>query len=56
MLLSKISGLQSFSNGFVKEGAGAGGTLISAILKTGTNSEELLQGIEKEYQRITTLQ
>ena len=53
---SKISGLQSFSNGFVKEGAGAGGTLISAMLKTGTNSEELLQGIEKEYQRITTLQ
>ena len=49
---SKISGLKSFSNGFVKEGAGAGGALISAILKTGTNPKELLQGIEEEYQRI----
>ena len=50
---SKISGLQSFSNGFVKEGAGAGGTMISAILKTGTNSKELLEEIEEEYNRIT---
>jgi uncharacterized protein (TIGR00303 family) len=53
---SEISGLKSFSNGFVKEGAGAGGALISAILKTRTNSKELLQGIEEEYTRITTLQ
>ena len=52
---SKISGLKSFSSGFVKEGAGAGGTMISAILKTGTNSKELMQGIEEEYNRITTL-
>ena len=49
-------GLKSYSNGFVKEGAGAGGTLISAILKTGINSEELLKGIEDEYERISTLQ
>lgn len=52
---STISGLKSFSQGFVKEGVGAGGALISAILKTGTNPKELLQGIEEEYQRITTL-
>jgi uncharacterized protein (TIGR00303 family) len=52
---SKISGLRSFSNGFVKEGAGAGGAIISAILKTGTNSQELLEAIEEEYNRITTL-
>ena len=49
---SKISGLESYSHGFVKEGAGAGGTMISAILKTGTNSKELLEGIEIEYNRI----
>ncbi len=30
--------------------------LISAILKTRTNPKELLQGIEEEYTRITTLQ
>ena len=52
---SKISGLKSFSSGFVKEGAGAGGTMISAILKTGTNSTDLLVGIEDEYNRITKL-
>jgi len=53
---SKIQGLRSYSEGFVKEGAGAGGAMISAILKTGITSEKLLEKIEEEYQRITTLQ
>ncbi len=53
---SKIQGLRSYSDGFVKEGAGAGGAMISAILKTGLTSEKLLEKTEKEYQRITTLQ
>jgi len=53
---SKIQGLRSYSGGFVKEGAGAGGAMISAILKTGLTSEKLLEKTEKEYQRITTLQ
>lgn len=53
---SKIEGLRSYSNGFVKEGAGAGGAMISAILKTGLTSEKLLEKTEKEYQRISTLQ
>ena len=53
---SKIQGLKSFSQGFVKEGAGAGGSLISAILKTGINSQKLLELTEDEYNRITTLQ
>lgn len=52
---SKISGLQSYADGYVKEGAGAGGSLISSILKTGTNSQKLLQLIETEYQRTATL-
>jgi uncharacterized protein (TIGR00303 family) len=52
---SKIQGLRSYSDGFVKEGAGAGGAMISAILKTGITSEKLLEKTEKEYQRITTL-
>ena len=50
---SKISGLRSYSEGFVKEGAGAGGASIACMLKTGINSEKLLSLTEKEYRRIT---
>ena len=49
---SKIAGLKAFSEGFVKEGAGAGGSMISAILKTGIDTENLLGLIEKEYRKI----
>jgi uncharacterized protein (TIGR00303 family) len=53
---SKIEGLRSYSKGFVKEGVGAGGAMISAILKTGITSEKLLEKSEEEYNRIITLQ
>jgi len=53
---SKIDGLKSYSEGFVKEGVGAGGALISAILKTGITSEKLLEKTEEEYQRVITSQ
>lgn len=53
---SQFFGLRSYSEGFVKEGAGAGGSMIAAILKTGKSSERLLELIETEYQRISTLQ
>ena len=53
---SNIKGLKSFSRGFVKEGVGAGGTMIAAMLKTGISSDELLKLIEKEYQRVITSQ
>jgi uncharacterized protein (TIGR00303 family) len=53
---SQFDGLRSYSEGFVKEGAGAGGSLIASVLKTGRSSERLLELIEKEYQRISTLQ
>jgi uncharacterized protein (TIGR00303 family) len=49
---SKIAGLKAFSEGFVKEGAGAGGSMISAILKTGIDTQTLLELIEKEYRKI----
>ncbi len=52
---SKIEGLKSYSNGFVKEGAGAGGAMISAVLKAGLTSDKLLQKAEEEYKRITNL-
>jgi uncharacterized protein (TIGR00303 family) len=50
---SKISGLKAFSDGFVKEGAGAGGSMISAILKTGIDTHTLLERIETEYKKIS---
>ncbi len=53
---SKIHGLKSYSEGFVKEGVGAGGAMISAILKTGITPEKLLEKTEEEYQRVITSQ
>ena len=53
---SQFHGLRSYSEGFVKEGAGAGGSLIASVLKTGRSSHRLLELIEKEYHRISTLQ
>lgn len=51
---SKFEGIRAFSQGFAKEGVGAGGSIIASILKTGTNSQKLLELIEKEYQQIFT--
>lgn len=51
---SKFSGLKAFSEGFAKEGVGAGGSIISSMLKTGNNSETFLSLAEKEYQRLFT--
>ncbi len=50
---SKISGLRAYAEGFVKEGAGAGGASIACMLKTGIDAEKLLSLTEKEYRRIT---
>ena len=52
---SKISGLKAFSEGFAKEGVGAGGSIIASILKTGNTSYDLLELYEKEYSRLFTL-
>ena len=53
---SSINGLKAFSQGFAKEGVGAGGSIISSMVKTGLDSEKLLELTEKEYQRIFTSQ
>ena len=50
---SKIPGLRSYANGFVKEGAGAGGASIACMLKTGINANGLLDLTENEYAKIT---
>src|SRR5919202_215517 len=49
---SQKPGLQAFANGFVKEGVGAGGVSIAAILKSRgkTTGKKLMNVIEKEYE------
>lgn len=49
---SKIDGLKAYANGFVKEGAGAGGASLAAMLKIGITSEQLLELTEKQYREI----
>jgi len=51
---SKFEGLRAFSQGFAKEGVGAGGSIIASKLKTGIDSHKLLELIEKEYARVFT--
>jgi NaMN:DMB phosphoribosyltransferase len=49
---SSKPGLQAFAKGFVKEGVGAGGASIAAMLKSRgrISGKKLLKAIEKEYQ------
>jgi uncharacterized protein (TIGR00303 family) len=52
---SKINGLRSFADGFVKEGVGAGGASLAAMLKVGIDSNHLLQLTEKQYENTILL-
>lgn len=49
---SSKPGLQAFAKGFVKEGVGAGGVSIAAMLKSKgrITGEKLLKAVEKEYE------
>jgi uncharacterized protein (TIGR00303 family) len=51
---SQYSGLKAFSEGFAKEGVGAGGSIISSMIKTGNDSAKFLELTEKEYHRLFT--
>jgi uncharacterized protein (TIGR00303 family) len=51
---SRYSGLRAFSEGFAKEGVGAGGSIISSMLKTGNDSTKFLEMVEEEYRRLFT--
>ena len=53
---SKHAGLKAFSEGFAKEGVGAGGSIISSMIKTGNDSTKFLEIAEKEYHRLFTSQ
>jgi len=52
---SKFSGLKAFSEGFAKEGVGAGGCIISSMMKSGLDKTKYLENAEKEYDRLFTL-
>jgi len=54
LIKSKFAGLRAFSEGFAKEGVGAGGSIISSMMKSGLDSGKFLGLAEKEYQRIFT--
>ena len=51
---SNFSGLKAFSQGFAKEGVGAGGSIIASMIKTGNGSTHFLTLFEKEYHRLFT--
>ena len=51
---SQHFGLRSYADGFVKEGAGAGGAIIASLLKTENSIEKLFTLFEQEYERIST--
>ena len=51
---SQYAGLKAFSEGFAKEGVGAGGSIISSMIKTGNDSTKFLEIAEKEYHRLFT--
>jgi uncharacterized protein (TIGR00303 family) len=54
---SSFPGLRSYANGYVKEGVGAGGVSIAAMLKSGghINGEMLLRAVEQEYYTISQI-
>lgn len=49
---SEIDGLRAFSEGFAKEGVGAGGSILAAILKTDMTTSSFLNKVESEYKRL----
>lgn len=52
--LSKFPGLRAFSEGFAKEGVGAGGSVIASMLKSGFPVSRFIPKLEDEYQRLFT--
>lgn len=51
---SLYPGLKAFSQGFAKEGVGAGGAIISSMIKSGMDSSKFLALAESEYERLST--
>lgn len=53
---SSYPGLQAFARGYVKEGVGAGGASIAAMLKSRgqINGDILLREVEQEYHALSS--
>ncbi|NPA97170.1 MAG: TIGR00303 family protein [Crenarchaeota archaeon] len=49
---SEFEGLRMYEKGYVKEGVGAGGTAIAAMVRMGVDEESLVKVIEREYRRL----
>ena len=49
---SKYAGLRAFSSGYAKEGVGAGGCMISAMLKSGMRRTDLVEMADSAYRRL----
>ncbi|MCX8184877.1 MAG: TIGR00303 family protein [Sulfolobales archaeon] len=45
-------GLRAYEEGFVKEGVGAGGTIVASMLIKGLSRSELLKAVYEEYERV----
>jgi uncharacterized protein (TIGR00303 family) len=50
---SRFEGLRYYERGYVKEGVGAGGAAVLAMLRGRVGPEELLEAVEREYERLT---
>ena len=49
---SQHAGLRAFAEGYAKEGVGAGGCIISAMLKTNAGRAEMARAIDAEYSKM----
>lgn len=49
---SRYSGLRMYEDGYVKEGVGAGGTALAAIVRKRISVTKLVEEIEREYERL----
>ena len=49
---SKHAGLRAFAEGYAKEGAGAGGCIISSMIKSGIGRAGILRAADAEYERL----
>ncbi len=50
---SRFEGLRAYERGYVKEGVGAGGASILAMIRAGADPTRILEAVESEYERIT---
>ncbi len=50
---SRHSGLRAYEEGYAKEGVGAGGAAVLAMLRSGAGPGDILRAVEAEYERVT---